>query len=139
MGVASLSIISYSSVILVYRDEHMQATTITQSIPLQQDADGAWRISGTRIPVDTVIKAYMNGENAEDIIESFDTLRLADIYAILGYYLDQPAEMMAYLQRRDEEAAQIRRRVETEFPPDGLRQRLLTRRRRMLKFAVDEK
>ena len=110
----------------------MSTATITQSIPLQKHADGAWRISNTRVPVDTVIKAYLNGENAEEIAENFDTIRLADIYAILSYYLERPSEMGVYLQRRDEEAAQIRQRIEKEFPPDGLRQRLLARRRNLL-------
>ena len=110
----------------------MNRATITQPIPLQKASDGAWRISGTRIPVDTIIKAYLNGENAEEIAESFDTVRLADIYAILSYYLERPSEMTAYLQRRDDEAAQIRQRIETQHPPHNIRQRLLTRRRTQL-------
>ena len=110
----------------------MSTTTITQPIPLQKNADGTWHISGTRIPIDTIIKAYLNGENAEEIAESFDTVRLADIYAILSYYLERPSEMTVYLQHRDDEAAQIRQRIETQYPPDNIRQRLLARRRTQL-------
>ena len=110
----------------------MNTATMTQSIPLQKGANGTWHVSGTRVPVDTVIKSYLNGENAEEIAENFDTVRLADIYAILSYYLERPSEMTAYLQHRDQEATQIRQRIETQHPPHNIRQRLLARRRTQL-------
>lgn len=55
-------------------------------IPLTENEDGTIRVSGTRIPLDTVIYAYLNGDSAEEIVENFDTLNLSDVYAIISYY-----------------------------------------------------
>jgi uncharacterized protein (DUF433 family) len=99
-------------------------------IPLQKDKSGALWITGTRIPLDTVIHAYLNGDNAEEIVGSFDTLNLADVYAIISYYLDHRNDVDAYLQARQEEAAAIRREIEKQYPMQGIRERLLARQQK---------
>lgn len=96
-------------------------------IPLQIEETGTIRIIGTRIPLDTVIYAYLDGSSAEDIVESFDTLSLSDVYAILSYYLDHQQEVNAYLSARRAEGRILREQLEAKFPPRGLRDRLLAR------------
>ena len=99
----------------------------TKPVPLRVTQDGAILVAKTRVPVDTVIYAFRNGETAEDIVDAFDVLKLADVYSVIGYYLDHQEEMDAYIQRREAEAAEIRREIEARFPSDGLRERLLAR------------
>lgn len=99
----------------------------TKPVPLHIDEYGAIMITGTRIPVDTVIYAFRQGDTAEEIVDAFDVLKLADVYSIIGYYLAHLDEMDAYLQTRAAEAADIQTRLEARFPPFGLRERLLAR------------
>lgn len=99
-------------------------------IPLKTSADGTVWVSGTRIPLDTIIYAYRNGESAEEIVESFDTLNLSDVYAIIGYYLDHQSEIDTYLQVRQKEASSLQAEIEQQFPPHGLRERLLARQKK---------
>ncbi|MCA9917270.1 MAG: DUF433 domain-containing protein [Anaerolineales bacterium] len=107
----------------------MTTTFGTRTIPLQQEKDGTIRVIGTRIPLDTIIYAYLSGDSAEEIVDSFDSLKLADVYAIIGYYLDQKDELNSYLQKRETEAAQLQKMLEARFPTTDLRQRLLARQR----------
>ncbi|MAT99934.1 MAG: hypothetical protein CL608_22570 [Anaerolineaceae bacterium] len=106
------------------------ATTIgTRTIPLQEERDGTLRVIGTRIPLDTIIYAYLNGESAEEIVDSFDLLKLADVYAIISYYLDRQEEINTYLQKRQKEADLLQEKIEARFPSSNIRQRLLARQK----------
>lgn len=104
-------------------------TTIigTMSIPLQKESDGTIYVTGTRIPLDTIITAYLNGDSAEEIVDSFDSLRLSDVYAIISYYLDRQDSVNAYLQARQAEADQLQTTLQERFPSTNIRQRLLAR------------
>jgi uncharacterized protein (DUF433 family) len=108
----------------------------TKPIPLQTDPDGTVRVTNTRIPLDTVVYAYRNGESAEEIVESFNALNLADVYAIISYYLDHQLEIDAYLQTRQTETEQLHDEIEKQFPSHGLRARLLARQRNHFAIGV---
>ena len=87
-------------------------------------------VGGTRVTLDTVIRAYQRGLTPEQIVYDFDTLALADIYTVIGYYLRHRAEVDAYLDAREQRAEEVRREIEARFLPDGPRERLLRRRGR---------
>jgi uncharacterized protein (DUF433 family) len=106
----------------------MSLAIATEPVPLRTDADGVVRVGGTRVTLDTVVHAFLEGASAEGIVERYPSLQLADVYSALGYYLRRPTEVEAYLERRRQEAAQIRHENERRFPPPGIRARLLTRR-----------
>jgi uncharacterized protein (DUF433 family) len=95
------------------------------SVPLRMDADGTIRVGSTRVILDLVIDAYRQGATAEAIVERYPSLLLADVYLVLGYYMQNRAKIDTYLQKREAEAEEIRQRVEARFPPEGLRERLL--------------
>src|SRR4051794_40477605 len=96
--------------------------------PLNTDADGVVRVGGTRVTLDTLVAAFREGATAEAIADQYPSLRLADIYTTLGYFLRHQAEVEAYLRQRRDQAAQIRQENETNFSPVGVRDRLLARR-----------
>ena len=100
----------------------------TEMIPLQRDRDGVIRVGGTRVTLDTVIHAFKEGATAEEIARRYPTLDLADIYAVITYYLRRQAEVEAYLQKQEEEARIVRQQNEARFDPRGVRDRLLARR-----------
>ncbi|MBO0699558.1 MAG: DUF433 domain-containing protein, partial [Zavarzinella sp.] len=57
-------------------------------VPLDRLPNGVLRVAGTRIGLDLVIGAYKAGQTPEQIVEAYDSLRLADVYALIAYYLD---------------------------------------------------
>lgn len=100
----------------------------TFSIPLQTDANGVIRIGKTRMTLDTVITAFLEGATAEEIREQYSSLELADIYAVLSYYLQHQTEVNAYLLERQNLANFVQQEAEKRFNPVGIRNRLLARR-----------
>jgi uncharacterized protein (DUF433 family) len=92
----------------------MNLTEQTLPVPLRTDETGTIRVGSTRITLDLVITRFQEGATPEEIVYSYDTLRLEDIYLVLAYYLAHKEEVHAYLRQREEEAAAVRRKLETE-------------------------
>ena len=95
--------------------------------PLRVDTRGAVRVGKSRVILDLVVEQYENGMTPEDMVRSYDTLVLADVYAVIAYYLRHRDEVGAYLRRREEEAEALRMKMEAERPPIS-KQELLARR-----------
>lgn len=107
----------------------MSLTLNMEPPPLVRDPDGVVRVGGTRVTLDTVVEAFHEGLTAEAIVEQYPSLRLGEVYSVLGYYLRHQIEVDAYLRDRERFAAQIRKENEARFNPIGVRERLLARRR----------
>jgi uncharacterized protein (DUF433 family) len=106
----------------------MLPSSVKEIIPLQTDSTGVVRIGGTRITLDTVVGAFCDGATAEEIVQQYPSLNLADVYYVIGYYLRRTSEVQAYLQARKVDAETVRRQNEARFDPHGIRARLLARR-----------
>lgn len=105
----------------------MEPAIAAEPIPLTTDSQGVLRVAGTRVTLDTVIEVYKAGSTPEEIARHYPALQLADVYAVMTYYLRHRDDVEAYLSRRREEAAAVRREVESRFDTRGLRERLLSR------------
>ena len=103
-------------------------TFLAEPPPLTQDAAGTVHVGGTRVTLDTVVEAWEDGATAEEIVQRYDALALADVHSALSYYLRHRAEVHSYLDRRQADAAAVRRENERRSPPDALRARLQNRR-----------
>jgi len=106
----------------------MSSSPVTEIIPLRTDSAGVIRIGATRITLDTVLGALCDGATAEAIVQQYPSLKLADVYHVIGYYLRRTAEVQAYLQARKVKADALRRKNEARFDPQGVHSRLLARR-----------
>ncbi|MBI3947439.1 MAG: DUF433 domain-containing protein [Armatimonadetes bacterium] len=95
---------------------------------LRSDQDGAIRVGGTRVTLDIVLTEWQHGATAEQIAQDYDSLSLSGINAAVAYYLAHRREVDAYLEQSQQQAEEARRQDEARFPPDGIRERLLTRR-----------
>jgi uncharacterized protein (DUF433 family) len=101
---------------------------LPEPIPLSTDADGVVRIGGTRVTLDTVVAAFREGATAETIAEQYPSLRLDEVYTVIGYYIRHQDEVNQYLEQRRQAASRVREENEARFPPIGIRDRLLARR-----------
>jgi uncharacterized protein (DUF433 family) len=109
-------------------------TTLTNGLsfhaeppPLQVDEGGAVRVGKSRVSLDLVVEQYENGMTPEDMVRAYDTLVLADVHAVIAYYLRHRDEVRAYLKQREEEAEALRAKIEAERPRIS-REELLARR-----------
>jgi uncharacterized protein (DUF433 family) len=104
----------------------MSQTTTT--VPLSQDQAGVWRVTGTRVSLDSVIFAFNEGATPEEIVQQYPTLDLKDVYAVVSYYLQNQAEVENYLEQRQTRRQELRKEIESRFNPHGVRERLLARK-----------
>src|SRR5713226_796506 len=84
--------------------------------PLRTEEGGVIRVGNTRITLDLVVEEYENGMTPEDMVRAYDTLILADVHAVIAYYLRHRDEVRAYLKQRAEEAEALRAKIEAERP-----------------------
>jgi uncharacterized protein (DUF433 family) len=106
----------------------LQETLAPSLPPITLDMDGVMRVGGTRVTLDTVIAAYKEGADAEQIALQYDALQLADIHAVISHYLRHRAEVEEYLKGRQAQADRVRADNQKRFPNTGVRERLLARR-----------
>ncbi len=100
-----------------------------QTVPLEVDIDGIARVGGTRVTLDTIISAFKDGSTPEEIENQYPSVSLPDVYSIISYYLQQTKEVDTYLERRSTLAKSTRAQNEARFDPQGVRDRLLARRK----------
>lgn len=98
--------------------------------PLRLNRDGVLCVRGTRVPLDTVVASYQEGASPEEIVLAYDSLDLADVYQAVAFYLRHRPAVEAYLAERQQKAEGVRRENQARWPTDGLRERLLARRRK---------
>jgi len=97
--------------------------------PLRVDEQNVIRVGQTRVTLDTVVAAFHHGDSPEEIARNYDALSLAQVYQAIGYYLAHQADVDEYLQRRQESRATGQKEVEAAHDPNGIRERLLARRK----------
>jgi uncharacterized protein (DUF433 family) len=98
-----------------------------EPMPLETGSDGVIRVRGTRITLDTVWCAFSEGATAEEIVQQYPPLSLADAYQAIGYCLRHPSELEAYLARRRQSIEETRSSNESRWQPVGIHARLLGR------------
>jgi uncharacterized protein (DUF433 family) len=101
---------------------------LTIVVPLREEPPGVLRVGKSRVLLELVLHAFKAGATPEAIVQSYDTLNLADVYAVVSRYLAAPAAFEEYLRIREEVAAEARRKIEEFQGPQGnLRAILLAR------------
>lgn len=98
-----------------------------EPVPLIRDSAGRLMVPGTRISLDVLVADFKQGKTPESIHNDYETVSLADVYAIFAYYLRHRTDVEAYLAEQQREGAEIQARIEANDPPDGLRAKLLAR------------
>jgi uncharacterized protein (DUF433 family) len=102
-------------------------TVTTEPAPLETNADGVVRVGKTRVTLDTVVAVFKQGATAEEIVSRYPSLKLADVYTTIGFYLNHQPEVEVYLQQRQQQAEEMRKINQAKFDPQGFRDKLLAR------------
>jgi uncharacterized protein (DUF433 family) len=98
-------------------------------VPFRADANGDLRVGESRVLLDLVVEAFDGGATPETLVQSYPSLQLADVYAVIGYYLRHQGEVEDYLSHREQRADDVRQKIEANQPDmTGVRARLLARR-----------
>lgn len=99
-----------------------------QPVPLRKNRDGSWRVGNSRVLLDLVIHAFNAGRTPEEIVQSYDSLQLEEVYSVVAYYLTHRSEVDAYLQQQEAEADALWKNIEKRSDYQEFRKRLLARR-----------
>ena len=78
--------------------------------------EGAYRISGTRVSLDSIVYAFLRGASPESIAESFPVLTLEEVYGAIAFYLGHQTEIEAYLQEGEREFEALRQQARQSNP-----------------------
>jgi uncharacterized protein (DUF433 family) len=70
----------------------------------------AYRVTGTRISLNSVVINWLNGESPESITENFDSLTLEQVYGALAFYLGNREEIDEYLRQGEIEFEKLRQK-----------------------------
>lgn len=107
----------------------MPFTIQAEAPPIREDAAGALRVGNSRVLLELVIRAFQDGATPETIIQRYSTLTLPDVYAVITYYLNHRSEIEKYLAQREQQAEEVRQRIESQQGDlSAIRARLLARR-----------
>jgi uncharacterized protein (DUF433 family) len=74
-------------------------------------------IVGTRIRVQDIVAYFNQGQPAEEIIEHYPQLTLADVYAAMAYYFDHQKAIDAQIANALSIIEESRRLFPSKLPP----------------------
>lgn len=85
----------------------------TISISLAVTEQGTIRIKGSRVSLDSIVHHFKLGATAEQIVQSFPSLSLRDVYSSIAYYLTRRQEIETYLEQQRVEADNLQGQLES--------------------------
>ena len=95
--------------------------------PYVEQRDGGHWITGTRVSLDSLVYAFLKGQSAESIQDSFPSVTLEEVYGAIAYYLGNREAIDSYL--RKQEATFERERAAAALAHPELRRRLVEARK----------
>lgn len=69
---------------------------------VEQREDTYW-VTGTRVSLDSIVYAFLEGQTVESIAQSFPVLTLEEVYGAITFYLANRYDIDAYLRREEAE------------------------------------
>ena len=102
-----------------------------QTVPLAITEDGTIRIAGSRVSLESVLYHFKLGAAPEEIAHKFPSLSLADIYAVIAYYLNHRKPVEEYLLQSEAASDSVQSEIEARpgyhTAMTEIRERLLNR------------
>ena len=79
-------------------------------------AGDAYRITGTRVSLDSIVYDYLSGLSPENIADNFDTLSLEQVYGAITYYLSHRNEVDRHLMQNRAKFEALRKKARESHP-----------------------
>ena len=81
--------------------------------PLVVTEQGTIRIKGSRVSLDSIVHHFKLGATAEQIVQTFPSLSLGDVYSSIAYYLTHRPEIETYLEQQKVAADNLQEQLES--------------------------
>lgn len=81
-----------------------------------EQVDDIYRLTNSRISLDSVVYGFWRGESAESIAQSFPVLTLEQVYGALTFYLANKSQVDAYLEKAGAEFDTLRQAARDKDP-----------------------
>jgi uncharacterized protein (DUF433 family) len=81
-----------------------------------EQSDGAYVVSGTRVFLDSIVYAFLEGQSAEAIAQAFPVLSLEQVYGAITHYLAHRDDIDRYLESRRQDFAAARQAARDADP-----------------------
>jgi len=104
----------------------------SQAVPLTVWEDGSIRVVGSRVTLDSIVHEFKLGATAEQVLHSFPSVTLREVYGAILYYLNNTEAVEEYLRQRERGAEETRLFIESRLDTKSLRERILARRDQMV-------
>ena len=95
--------------------------------PIAWDEHGVPRVAHTRVHLLYVLRCYKQGERPEEIVRQFPSLELADVYAVIAYYLRNREEMDEFHRDAEKEEERAVAEMQARNPDPGFLDRIYAR------------
>jgi uncharacterized protein (DUF433 family) len=77
---------------------------------------GAYRVGGTRVSLDSVVYEFQSGASPECIRQSYPTLTLEQVYGAITYYLANQDAIDQYLIEGEKEFEKFQQASREKYP-----------------------
>jgi uncharacterized protein (DUF433 family) len=81
-----------------------------------ENVDGGYRVAGSRVSLDSVVYAYLRGESADGIAESFPALNLEQVHGSIAFYLGNRDMIDVYLRAAKADFERLREQARRDHP-----------------------
>lgn len=78
--------------------------------------DDIYRITGTRVSLDSIVYDYLSGLSPESIADNFDSLSLEQVYGAITFYLSHRDEVDKHLMRNRAKFDALRKKARESHP-----------------------
>ena len=90
--------------------------------------DGGYWVSDTRVSLDSIVYAFLNGQTAESIAQAFPLLTLEQVYGAIAFYLGNQGDVEQDLAEREHLEEEF---AKTHPAPPELKEKLGRARRHL--------
>lgn len=78
--------------------------------------DDVYRITGTRVSLDSIVYDYLSGLSPESIADSFDSLSLEQVYGAITFYLSHRDKVDRHLMSNRAKFDALRKKARESHP-----------------------
>lgn len=103
------------------------------------EKEGEYFVADSRVSLDSIVYAWLQGYSPDTIADSFPVLTLAEVYGAIAFYLSNREMVDEYLRQRKVEFEELRQKSVEELRKNRpqLYAKLMAAKRQKLAVAVE--